>query len=59
LSSEVEDRANSEGKEREVEGANTTGLRLINPFRRKPFFPLLTSFFSLLVVLAEDFKGEL
>jgi hypothetical protein len=57
LSSEVEDRANSEGKEREVEGANTAGLRLRNPFRRKPFFPLLASFFSLLVVPAEDFKG--
>jgi lipocalin len=45
------------GKEEFVEGANTDGLRLRNPFRRKPFFPLLTTFFSLLVVSAEDFKG--
>jgi hypothetical protein len=57
LSSKVEDGANSEGKEREVEGANIAGLKLRNPFRRKPFFPLLASFFSLLVVHAENFKG--
>jgi len=56
LSSEVEDRANSEGKEKEVEWANTAGLRLRNTFQRKHFFPLLASFFSLLVVPAEDFK---